>query len=234
MVPEGSPLRGAVTPLVAHFVGDVTVAEALRTICTAAIEATPTADVAGVATTVDVRVGTYVIADPEVQQLEEDQYRTGDGPGAEALRTGRTVVIEFTSDDGSHTRFRQAADVHGFRSAMAVPLTAGPQTVGALTLYAREAHALTASTAAELEELAIQAAFTLLNHQAYWDARSLSENLEHAMASRAVIEQAKGIIMATNGCTPDEAFEQLRQQSQHENVKVREIAAEIVQRTQRR
>lgn len=169
MVPEGSPLRGAVTPLVAHFVGDVTVAEALRTICTAAIEATPTADVAGVATTVDVRVGTYVIADPEVQQLEEDQYRTGDGPGAEALRTGRTVVIEFTSDDGSHTRFRQAADVHGFRSAMAVPLTAGPQTVGALTLYAREAHALTASTAAELEELAIQAAFTLLNHQAYWE-----------------------------------------------------------------
>lgn len=234
MAPEGSPRRGPITPLVAHFVGDVTVADALRTICTAAIEVAPPADEAGVATTVDVRVGTYVVASPEVQRIEEDQYRTGDGPGAEALRTGRSVVIGSTADDGPHTHFRQAADNHGFRSAVAIPLNAGPQTVGAITLYARESHALTPSTAAELEELAIQAAFTLLNHQAYWDARALSENLEQAMASRAVIEQAKGIIMATNGCSPDEAFEQLRQQSQHENVKVREIAAEIVRRAQRR
>ena len=72
-----------------------------------------------------------------------------------------------------------------------------------------------------------------MNHQAYWDARSLSENLRQAMESRAEIEQAKSIIMASTGCTADEAFAQLRSQSQPENVKLRAIAAEIVRRAQR-
>jgi AmiR/NasT family two-component response regulator len=70
--------------------------------------------------------------------------------------------------------------------------------------------------------------------QAYWDARSLGENLQAAMLSRAEIEQAKGIIMATTGCTAEEAFAQLRQQSQHQNVKVRTLALEIIRNAQRR
>jgi AmiR/NasT family two-component response regulator len=53
------------------------------------------------------------------------------------------------------------------------------------------------------------------------------------MQSRAEIEQAKGILMATAGLSADAAFEQLVKQSQHENVKVRDLAAEIVRRSQR-
>lgn len=234
MAPERSSVQRQLVAIGSRFVGDVTVVEALRTICTAAVEVTPSAEQAGVATTVDSRLGTIVVADPDVQSIEEEQYRTGDGPGAEALREGRSAVISSMTGDGPHGAFREATAALGFRSALAIPLNAGPQLVGALTLYAREAHAFTLSTAAQLDELAVHAAFTLRNNQAYRDARALSENLEQAMASRAVIEQAKGIIMATNGCTPDEAFGQLRQQSQHENVKVREIASEIVRRTQRR
>jgi AmiR/NasT family two-component response regulator len=58
--------------------------------------------------------------------------------------------------------------------------------------------------------------------------------LAQAMLSRATIEQAKGIIIATSGCTEDEAMKLLVQQSQHQNVKVREIAREIVDNAMRR
>ncbi len=54
--------------------------------------------------------------------------------------------------------------------------------------------------------------------------------LRRALMTRAVIEQAKGVLMATSGCSADEAFELLRRQSQHENRKLREIASELVER----
>jgi len=81
---------------------------------------------------------------------------------------------------------------------------------------------------------ATQAAFLLANAQAYWDARTLSENLEQAMVSRATIEQAKGIIMSSMGCGPDQAIEVLIKQSQEQNVKLRDLAAELVRNATRR
>lgn len=73
------------------------------------------------------------------------------------------------------------------------------------------------------------AAAVLANAQAYWDAHTLSQQLNEAMHSRAVIEQAKGIVMArTAGMGPDQAFEALRRASQRENVKLRTIAQRIV------
>jgi AmiR/NasT family two-component response regulator len=74
----------------------------------------------------------------------------------------------------------------------------------------------------------------LANAQAYWDARTLSENLQEAMKSRAVIEQAKGIIISTTGCDEDEAIRVLVQQSQSQNIKLRDIATEIVRNASRK
>ena len=63
--------------------------------------------------------------------------------------------------------------------------------------------------------------------------RAENEELRAALESRATIEQAKGIVMATMHCTPDEAFDLLRQQSQHENRKLRDIARDLVIGTSR-
>jgi AmiR/NasT family two-component response regulator len=60
------------------------------------------------------------------------------------------------------------------------------------------------------------------------ELREEVEGLRRALASRAIIEQAKGIVMATSGCDADEAFRILVQQSQHQNRKLREVAAELV------
>jgi AmiR/NasT family two-component response regulator len=71
----------------------------------------------------------------------------------------------------------------------------------------------------------------IANSQAYWGALELSEQLNEAMASRAVIEQAKGILMARDpGLDAAAAFEMLRSASQRENVKLRDIAREVVDR----
>jgi AmiR/NasT family two-component response regulator len=71
----------------------------------------------------------------------------------------------------------------------------------------------------------------LANAAAYWSAFELSENLSEAMKSRAVIEQAKGILMAGSPkLDADGAFDLLRRASQRENVKLREIAQRIVDR----
>jgi hypothetical protein len=66
------------------------------------------------------------------------------------------------------------------------------------------------------------------------ELRSLAENLERALESRAGIEQAKGVVMALRGCTPDEAFDALRVVSQRTNRKLAVVAAEVVERAQRR
>jgi AmiR/NasT family two-component response regulator len=81
---------------------------------------------------------------------------------------------------------------------------------------------------------AAEAAVALANAQAYWEQASLAAGLRDAMTSRATIEQAKGVIMATAGVGPDEAFDLLRQQSQHENRKLRDLAADLVARQDRR
>lgn len=81
--------------------------------------------------------------------------------------------------------------------------------------------------------MAAHAAIAVVNATAYWEKANLSDQLSQAMASRAVIEQAKGVIMATMGCSAEDAFEVLRQQSQAQNEKLRDIADAIVRRQKR-
>ena len=183
--------------------------------------------------TVDARIGTYVFTHPDVREVDQAQYDTGDGPCVDAFRTAEDVVIDDTRAPGPYPRFRRVTDEHGVRSVMSVPMSTGAVVVGALNLYAPEPGAFERLLIETTRAFATHAAFLLRNHQAYWDARSLSENLQEALSSRAQIEQAKGIIMGTTGCTADEAFTKLREQSQHENVKLRDIAREIVERAQR-
>jgi AmiR/NasT family two-component response regulator len=75
---------------------------------------------------------------------------------------------------------------------------------------------------------ASQAAVVLLNANAYWDSRALSERLGEAMDHRALIEQAKGMLMNAQRCTGDQAFDLMVKASQRENVKLRDIAARLV------
>jgi GAF domain-containing protein len=127
-------------------------------------------------------------------------------------------------------RFSEDALAHGVRSMLGFPLVAGDVSFGAANLYGREVGAFSKDDEARAALFATQASAVLANARAYWAASDLAVNLQQALQNRAVIDQAKGKLMASAGCTADEAFELLVKASQRENVKVREIALRIVER----
>jgi GAF domain-containing protein len=125
------------------------------------------------------------------------------------------------------------AAAHGISATLSLPLSARGESLGALNLYSRAA-VFDQFVTEQAEVFARQAAIVLSNAQVYWDARQLGENMRQAMQSRSAIDQAIGILMADGGRSPDEAFQLLVRASQRENRKLRDIAAEIVQRVSRR
>jgi GAF domain-containing protein len=228
-----NPIQESLAALSNYLVGDSTMGHTLVRVCEATLGAVEAARYAGIAMAVDANVGTWVATHRVVEEIDASQYRSGEGPSLEALSTGQVVLVRSTFEDGPYREFRAEARRRGILSALALPMRTGSETIAALNLYAEAEHAFRSADIDDASAFASQAAFVLANARAYWEARALSENLTRAMESRAVIEQAKGIIIGVSGVSPDEAFEQLKRQSQYENVKVREIAAEIVNRAQR-
>jgi len=226
-------LNQAVTALSRYFVGDATLGETLTSVTQVTQMAVPQAEFVGISMDVSGQTGTYVFTDPEISDIDRVQYETGDGPCVRAFRTGQIVQIPSTREPGDFPKFKKVARSHGIGSTLSVPMNANNEIVGALNLYARDEHAFSDTDVRITQSFATQAAFLLVNTKAYWDARTLSDGLAEAMKSRAEIEQAKGIIMATTGLDADAAFAKLVAQSQHENIKVRELAEQLVRQAVR-
>src|SRR5688572_28685984 len=140
----------------------------------------------------------------------------------------RVTRIDSTLADGPWPEFRAAAAEHGILSTLSFPLIVDKQGVGAMNLYSRREQGFAEIDVDDARLYADQAAIVLANAQAYWDAKELSQGLGEAMAHRAVIEQAKGILMSAQRCDPDTAFDLLVRASQRENVKLRDVARRIV------
>jgi len=196
-------------------------------------EAMPQAEMAGISLLgQDGRPTTGIFTDDESPEIDAAQYSSGRGPCLDSWRQGRVVRIndmETLADE--YPEFAETARAHGVYSTISLPLVAGEKRLGALNLYARTKDGFSAEDEALGVELASAAAIVLANTSAYWEASQLSEQLGEAMRSRAVIEQAKGILMARSPqLSADDAFDLLRKASQRENVKLREIAQRIVDR----
>jgi GAF domain-containing protein len=223
----------AVASLTQYFVGDASLEDTLRKVCELTIKAVPVVDHVGITMLVDEKLKTSVFTHPEVPEIDRAQYRTGEGPCVEAFRTGEIYMIDSTREPGRWQEFRDSAERHGVLSTLSLPLVTHGGPIGAINLYSEIEDAYDDESRRVAQLFATQAAFLLANAQAYWDARTLSENLEQAMHSRATIEQAKGLIMSSLGCDPDAAMQVLIEQSQRQNIKLREIAEEIVHNASR-
>jgi GAF domain-containing protein len=227
------PMQDSIAALTRYFVGDATMGETLDRVCRSALEAVEPAKYCGISMTVEGRIGTYIFSDLDVPEIDRAQYETGHGPCVDCFRSGESVLVSSTAEPNPYPEFSEIALRHGVRSVLSSPMRTSDETVGALNLYADRANVFGPERIRVAQAFAAQAAFLLVNTKAYWDARTLSEDLTEAMQSRAEIEQAKGIIMTTMGVGADEAFDILKQQSQHENVKLRDLAAEITHRAAR-
>ena len=121
---------------------------------------------------------------------------------------------------------------HGFDHVLAIPLVADDGIVGAVNVYAadapddRDRHVL--------DLLAAQASAAIANARVFESTAQLADQLSTALESRAVIEQAKGVLMALQHCDEDQAFDILRRASQRSNKKLRDVAAELIAGTRPR
>ncbi len=176
----------------------------------------------------DGRPVTVACSDPVAARVDEVQYQLDDGPCLHAMRDGHMVRIEDTAEQARWPEFEAQAASHGIRSCLALPLNTDGQPVGALNLYAREASAFGPAEARLAENLAHNASGALSLAMRLASHAALIGQLRSSLASRGVIDQALGIIMAREHCPQERAFAILRSASQNSNVKLRDIAGSVV------
>jgi GAF domain-containing protein len=164
---------------------------------------------------------------------DELQYERGHGPCLDAGRAGVQLRVD---DMRTETRWPdytvRVVDV-GVRSSLSTPLPYQGSSIGALNIYSTHPGAFASDGSAEAaREVAEAVAVAVANAHAHARLGEHARNMELAMQSRAVIEQAKGVLMAQRRVDAEGAFDLLRAASQRYNRKLRDIAAGIVASTQ--
>ncbi len=162
------------------------------------------------------------------EDLDHLQYRLRSGPCLSAASTGRTSVLVDTRPGGQWPEFAAAAAASGCGSVLSFPLPAREKVSGAMNVYACR-FTLTDPAARDLESrFADSAVVPVSNMYLYASAVERAENLAVALDSRAVIDQAKGILMERFKLTADQAFQALTRVSMETNTKVRDVAERFV------
>jgi GAF domain-containing protein len=159
---------------------------------------------------------------------DERQYERGHGPCLDAAATTATLLID---DMGQETRwpgYTAGAMDAGVHSSLSIGLPVHQSVTGALNIYATKPDAFDDDAIVLAQTFAGYAAVALANAHLYEAQATLAQHMQAAMESRAVIEQAKGIIMADRRCGPDEAFQILTELSQDTNRKLRDVATALV------
>jgi GAF domain-containing protein len=159
---------------------------------------------------------------------DESQYGRGYGPCLHAASTGELVEIANARTETRWRDYMQRAVEHGALSSLSVPMPINEGIGGALNIYAREPDAFDEDGRSIATRFAPYAAVAAANMYAYEDARDMAENYERALESRAVIDQAKGILMERYELTADLAFQALARVSMQTNTKVRDVADTLV------
>lgn len=161
--------------------------------------------------------------------LDESQYAAGYGPCLDAATDMTTNLITDMASEQRWPAFTAQAVSVGALSSLSVGIALHDDVVGALNIYANAPEAFDRSSIDLAQTFASYASAALTNASLYMASASLAEQLTQAMATRAVIEQAKGILVAQRRISPDDAFDILAAASQSANRKLRDIAQAMVE-----
>jgi ANTAR domain/GAF domain len=163
--------------------------------------------------------------------LDQEQYRYDKGPCLEAARGQLIQRVEYNSAHHRWPEFVAASSAVGVGSYLSAGFPMEDQQVASVNLYGSGPDAFSALDETVTALITRYTALALSSTTRLDDARKLAEQLEKALHSRPVIDWAVGILMAQTPCTPEQAFEMLRNASQRSNVKIRDVANQIVERT---
>jgi GAF domain-containing protein len=172
-------------------------------------------------------VTTPVFTDPAVLEVDAAQHRTGEGPCLDAIVHRQMIYADDLRTDVRWPNFSPQAVGGGIRSVLSLPLAPDSQA-GALSLYARFPAAFGVVDRAKATILASLASLALSVAHSHEDEERRSENLNAALGTRETIGEALGILMERERITADQAFDILRRASQHLNIKLRDVAQNLV------
>jgi len=165
----------------------------------------------------------------QVQLLEILQIRTGRGPCLECFKTGRpTSIPDIALEADRWPQFAPLAAEQGYRSVHAVPMRLRTATIGALNLFRSQPGELAEADRRAAQALADVATIGILQQRATQDSGDVNENLERALNSRVVVEQAKGIVAQLGSMDMDAAFSALRGYSRQQDLPLTALAQQLV------
>jgi hypothetical protein len=239
--PSGSPpapagggdrLSAALTELAGLLLDTDSFQTVMQQLAQASTRIVPNVLTAGITVANGDRVVTVATADALGAVLDERQYDLDEGPCLESMRTREIVDVPDMSVETRWDGYPPQVRALGVEATYSSPLIVRDRGVGVLNLYADHTHAFAEQNvkdaAAQLVTIITVAITGTLRN--YGDI-TLTDQLQQALSTRSIIDQAIGILIGTHHCTAGEAFAILRGASQSRNVRLNQIAQDLVDRT---
>ena len=210
------------------LVGAYRVDESLTRLCDDVVAVLP-AEGAGVMLEDDEGVLRFVVASNDtVREIERLQIQLDEGPCLHAYRTGEQVVCQDLETDEQFPRFAPAAMAAGLRAVYSFPMHHGDDRIGAFNLYDEQPAAFTDADREAGQALADVATAMILNARELQSSNQLASQLQRALDSRVVIEQAKGVLAERHGDDVGGAFDRLRRYARSTGRRLQEVARDVV------
>lgn len=164
--------------------------------------------------------------------VELFELQADEGPCLDCFASGEAVLNQdLTSVDGRWPRFAPVAAEAGFRVAHALPMRLRGAVIGALNLFSSDECALSDEDVVAGQALAAVATIAILQQRVVSEARTLNDQLNTALTSRVVIEQAKGVLAERTGLSMPAAFEALRKYARDHNLRLADVAGHVIDKT---
>jgi GAF domain-containing protein len=181
------------------------------------------------------RIQTWATTAEFVREIDAVQYEDlNEGPCITCMQSRRPTVSGSLGSDSRWPHFGGRVARMAVHSALSLPLVVGEQLIGVINSYARSRDAFGERAVRLGSQFAGPAAVSVFNAQLLAKAQERTAQLQCALASRAMVDQAIGIIRGRSGGSAQEAFDRLVRMSQVENVKLRIVAERLVEEAARR
>ena len=161
--------------------------------------------------------------------LEAFELQSNEGPCPDCYRSGQPIVnLDLAANYDRWGQFAPRALAAGFRSVHALPMHLRDRTIGALNLFRADQGGLEEDDVNTAQALADVATIAILQHRTTLDSQALNDQLNHALNSRIVIEQAKGIVGERAGIDMEQAFSLLRAHARNHNLRLADVARDVI------
>ena len=189
----------------------------------------PSCDAAGIVLLVDGEPTSIAVSDRLTIEIDLVQYQTGEGPCLSALHDGDVVRIDILEKDLQFTRFAPGAIDRGIHSVLSTPLNANGRCVGALNMYSIHANAFDDRTSEVVRPMAEYAGQAISTSPLYAYSLDMVDGLVEDLESRAIIDQATGVLMATQEDTGAHALGRLRELAMRSGESMRTVAEWVIE-----